>query len=113
MPTIALIQDLLFRAKLEAAASRLGAALTMAPDQAAAIEAARRSDTPTVVVDLNHGAHDALDMVRAVRQASPSARIIGYCSHVETDLRQRAAEAGCTEVVPRSAFVMRMEEWLT
>lgn len=58
----------------------------------------------TVVVDVSRpGVLDALPAITA-------RRIIGYGSHVERDLLARAKAAGCTEVLPRSAFFSRLAE---
>ena len=109
MTIVAMIEDLLFRTKVEAAASRLGVPVTLAPDGPAAVQALRQAAAPLLLfVDLNHAGLDPLDAIRTVRRASPSARIIGYYAHVREELRAQAAAAGCTEVLPRSAFVQRL-----
>ena len=55
-----------------------------------------------VVVDLHRpGVLDQLAQVRA-------ARIIGFGSHVDADLLAAGLAAGCTEVLPRSAFFHRL-----
>lgn len=107
---LAIVDDLIFRGKLEAAAAHLGVPLTLSKDADAAPpdgQVWRR-----VLVDLNLSGRDALGVVRAVHQAHPDAPIIGYCSHVQEALRKSAIEAGCTEVVPRSVFVQRLPQWL-
>jgi DNA-binding NarL/FixJ family response regulator len=103
---LAIVDDLLFRGKLEAAAAQRGVPLTFAADA----DPARRAGGPwsRVLIDLNLSRGDALAMVRSLRAAHPGMPVIGYCSHVQQDLRRRALEAGCTRVLPRSAFVQQL-----
>ena len=108
MALVAVIDDLIFRAKVEAAADRLHLSLTLARDSAAAVQAMRRDAASLLVVDLNHALEDPFALIQTVRQASPGAPIIGYCAHIQGELRARALEAGCTEVLPRSVFVARL-----
>ena len=106
---LAIVDDLLFRGKLEAAAGQLGAPLTIAAD---AVTAARGTEPPQrVLIDLNLRG-DALAMVRDLRAAFPEVLVVGYCSHVQQDLQRQALEAGCTTVLPRSAFVHQLPELL-
>ena len=108
---LAIVDDLIFRGKLEAAAAHLGAPLTIAAE-------ADRAPRPEqawsrVLIDLNLTSGDALAMVRTLRQAHPDMPVIGYCSHVQDDLKSQALEAGCTSVLPRSAFVQQLPELLS
>ena len=66
-----------------------------------------------MLIDLNLSSGDALAMVRALRQADPGMPVIGYCSHVQDDLKSQALAAGCTAVLPRSAFVQQLPELLS
>ena len=106
---LAIVDDLIFRGKLEAAAAQLRAPLTLAAkaEGTAPAPAWRR-----VLIDLNLSSGDPLAMVRAVRQAHPATPIIGYCSHVQEDLARQAVAAGCTAVLPRSAFVQQLPQLL-
>lgn len=104
---LAIEDDLFFRSKLKAAAVHLGVSLTLAEEVDPAGGPWRR-----VLIDLNLSRGDALAMVRAVRAAHPSVPVIGYCSHIQQDLQRDALEAGCTQVLPRSAFVRQLAELL-
>ena len=108
---LAIVDDVLFRGKLEAAAAQLGTLLTIAADAGLAL----RAEEPwsRVLIDLNLSRGDSLAMVRDLRQAHPGIPVIGYCSHVQQDLQQQALEAGCTTVLPRSAFVQQLPELLS
>jgi len=106
---LAIVDDLLFRGKLETAAGQLGVPLTIAAD---AVAAARGTEPPQrVLIDLNLRG-DSLGIVRDLRAAFPEVPVVGYCAHVQQDLHRQALEAGCTTVLPRSAFVQQLAELL-
>jgi DNA-binding NarL/FixJ family response regulator len=104
MAVLVIVDDLLFRVKIEAAAAHAQVALTVLSDAGAPPERSWRF----VIVDLNLSSADPIDAVRRLRRAAPDVPIIGYCSHAQAALRARAHEAGCSEVLPRSAFVQRL-----
>ncbi len=112
MPVLAVVDDLLFRSKIEAVASQAGvpvvftsAGRPMSEVSGAAYHA--------ILIDLNASGGDPIATIQALRQAVPSAVLVGFCSHVETDLQARAREAGCSLVLPRSVFVQRLPQLLT
>ena len=107
---LAIVDDALFRSKLEAAAAQLGTPLTIAADPGPVLRAG--AGWSRALIDLNLSRGDSLAMVRTLRTANPEMPVIGYCSHVQHDLRQQALEAGCTQVLPRSAFVQQLPELL-
>ena len=108
---LAIVDDLLFRGKLEAAAAQLRVALTIAAD--ASPVPCNGQPWSRVLIDLNLSRGDPLAMIRDLRAAHPSIPLVGYCSHVQRDLWQQALEAGCTTVLARSAFVQQLPELLS
>lgn len=108
---LAIVDDVLFRSKLEAAAAQLGTPLTIAADPGPVLRPG--AGWSRVLIDLNLPRGDSLAMVRTLRMAHPDLPVIGYCSHVQHDLQRQALEAGCTKVLPRSAFVQRLPELLS
>ena len=107
---LAIVDDLLFQAKLEAAAAQLGGPLTIVADAGSV----PRNGQPwsRVLIDLNLSRGDALAMIRNLRAAHPGIPLVGYCSHVQQDLQQQALAAGCTTVMARSAFVQQLPQLL-
>ncbi len=107
---LAIVDDLFFRSKLEVAAAQLGTQLTIAADAGPGL----RSGGPwsRVLIDLNMSRGDAVGMIRELRAAHPGVPVIGYVSHVQHELQRQALEAGCTQVLPRSAFVQQLPELL-
>ena len=108
---LAILDDLLFRSTLETMAAQLGAPLIVAADASPALQPG--AVVRRVLIDLNRSRGDSLAMVRALRAAHPDIPVIGYCSHVQRELQQQALEAGCTIVLPRSAFIQQLPQLLT
>ena len=77
--------------------SRLAAAL---PDLQFARTAAECADAEVIVVDLAR----AGDLIRALRETAPTARIVAYGAHVDADGLVAAQTAGADTAMPRSRF---------
>lgn len=109
MPILVIVDDLIFRGKITAAAEALHV-----PAQVVSRPPRGASDAWSLaIVDLNVSSCDPLDAVRTLHRAVPAAPILGYCAHVQAALQQQALSAGCTAVWPRSIFVQRLPELLT
>ena len=107
---IAIVDDLLFRAKIHEAAARRGVAVRPAVDAASAVRALHDDPGSLVLIDLNLSGGDPVGIVAAIRRAEPAAQIVGYCSHVQANLQALARAAGCAAVWPRSALIQRLSE---
>lgn len=110
MSVVVVIDDLVFQAKIRAAAHQLGVPLDMMSDAARLPEAVKTASL--VIVDLGLTAHDPVDAIRVIRAHAPTVPILAYGSHVETELFARATRAGCTQVMPRSVFVQQLPHLL-
>jgi CheY-like chemotaxis protein len=70
-----------------------------------------RSAPPTLVIlDLNNPRTDPLGTVEQMK-ADPlltKIPIVGYASHVQTDVIEAARKAGVDDVLARSAFTLRL-----
>jgi CheY-like chemotaxis protein len=124
---LALVDDLFFQAKLVETAGKLGVMLKTVSTGAALVKALEgalegaldgtlggpaRGDLPRlVVVDLNarQGAVEAIEQLHRSGNRIP---VIGFLSHVQTELAQRARAAGCQQVLPRSSFTTNLSEIL-
>lgn len=108
---IALQDDLFFGVKIEHAAKRAGLSVTFVKSEQAVMEALAK--TPAIlIVDLNTPSVDPPALIGRVKSEFPSVPAIGYVSHVQTELRERASAAGFDAVLPRSVFSARLEEIL-
>lgn len=91
---LAFIPDLMFGSTVVSALQRAGHEVELASALAEA------QDVDLLVVDLTA---DAEERIARVRQARPAGvPVLGFYSHVETDVRSRAEAAGFDLVVPRS-----------
>lgn len=110
---LAVVQDLIFAAKIQAAAKRLGVIVEFVQDGNKLLE--QTSSCPTIIiVDLNHAGLNAIDLVGKLQShaASRDQRIIGYLSHVQQELKREAERVGCDLVLPRSVFSRDLDELL-
>ena len=112
---LALVDDLFFQAKLVETARKLGVVLKTVSTGAALVQAldgAAASGWPRlVVVDLN-ARQGALEAIEQLQRSGNSVPVIGFLSHVQTELAERARAAGCKQVMPRSSFTMNLPEIL-
>src|SRR5436305_682746 len=111
---LAVLDDLMFTSKIKSAAGHLGVAITFARSSEAALTSMRAATPSLVILDLNNARTDPLGIVRAMKEDDTlkSVPTVGYASHVMTDLIEAARQAGVGEVLPRSAFTMRLADIL-
>jgi DNA-binding NarL/FixJ family response regulator len=107
MPVLAIVDDLTFRSKLDAAARSLGVDLDLAAEIPTLAKAWTRA-----IVDLNLSGRDPVGIIQELRRRLPALPITGFGSHVQTELMSGARAAGCDEVLPRSAFVQQLPQLL-
>lgn len=110
---LAAINDLFFAAKVGDAGKRVGVKVEFFKDAAKMMEAAEGGRS-VVILDLNNAAFPALDVARKLKAgaAAESVHVIAYLSHVQTDLMREAQQAGCDQVLPRSAFSSQLDSLL-
>ncbi len=109
---LGLIRDLFFRAKIDAVAAAVGAEVEYASSIEAA--AARCAAVPPSIIftDLSDAAFPALETLEKIRAAAPTARVIGFASHVELKPLKAARDAGYELTLSRSEFTARLPELL-
>ena len=110
---LAAVSDLLFVAKISAAARQVGAPAEFFSN----LEALRQSAAAgpgIVLVDLNHTALDPIDLIRNLKHdpATRDVQVIGFVSHVQHERKREAEQAGCDLVLPRSVFSQNLNELL-
>jgi DNA-binding NarL/FixJ family response regulator len=94
------------RSKIDLAARHYGIETLHVSSPAAMRKAlaARGADARMVLLDLDLDGVDMIALVGECRTAAPEARIVGFCSHVMTDLIQAARAAGAHSVMANSTF---------
>ena len=103
---IALMDDLFFQMKLAETAKHLGIEVKVATN-GDALQTLLEPLPKLVVIDLN-ARSNPIGAVQLLRQAHPELRIVAFLSHVQRDLAAQAQAAGCSEVLPRSAFTQNL-----
>jgi hypothetical protein len=103
------IEDLFFLAKIQETARKLGVKVEFVKGDKEAV--ARIMDAPEeerarlLVFDLNNANAKPLTLIPKFKtKFKKSVSIIGFLSHLQGDLKVKAAESGCDTVMPRSAF---------
>jgi DNA-binding NarL/FixJ family response regulator len=111
---IALIDDLFFLAKVHETAKHTGVKLETASTGEQLLKMAGARPDALIVVDLNarQGALQAVEQLCAAGSPGNPRRVIAFLSHVQTDLAERARNAGCMDVMPRSKFTQNLAEIL-
>ncbi len=67
-----------------------------------------------IILDLNCDPADPLGLIADIKADPETAAIplVGFVSHVQAELRQKAQAAGCDTVVARSVFAQNLPEIL-
>jgi len=110
---LAMVDDLLFLSKIQQTAQHLGVM----------VRSARPADLPklaidsapnALIIDLNHRSGKALEILYALKSnlKTRDIAVIGFVSHVQTDLISSARDAGCDLTLARSAFVRQLPSLL-
>lgn len=103
---VALMDDLFFQLKVAETAKHLGLELKVATNGDALLALLQPAPN-LVIVDLN-ARSQPLVAIERLRAAQKDLRVVGFLSHVQRDLAAQAQAAGCSEVMPRSAFTQNL-----
>ena len=103
---ISVVDDMFFASKIRAVAEAVGKEISSPRSQEAVVSKARETKPGLIVVDLHNQRIDPIALAQALKsdEALRSIRLLGFFSHVETELRRNALDAGFDEVIPRSVF---------
>ncbi len=103
---IAAVDDMFFASKIRATAESLGVAVSFVRKQERILSGAREKRPDLILVDLHSQTVDPLAIAVALKSEPDlqSIPLLGFFSHVRTDLLEEAREAGYDTVVPRSVF---------
>jgi CheY-like chemotaxis protein len=110
-PVVAFLDDLFFRVKIADAAKRAGSDVTFVNTADAVLERIAQ-ESSVVVIDLNCALSDPVALAARVKAESPATPVIGFVSHVQTQLRDQARSAGCDAVLARSVFSTQLPDIL-
>ena len=110
---LAVLDDLFFTVKINESAKRAGMPIVFVKSEKDALEQAAQKPA-LIIIDLNCGAVDPLDLIAKLKANAETKplNVIGYVSHVQGELKQKAQEAGCDMVLARSAFSQNLPQIL-
>lgn len=113
-PVIAAVDDIFFASKIRAVAEHLGLKVHFARSTNEAIEAARREEPALLIADLHSQKCDPFSLAEQLKadEHLRAVPLIGFFSHVQTELQQRAEKSGYDRVMPRSFFSKHLPEIL-
>lgn len=102
----AVVDDMFFISKIRETGKALGLIVNF-PRNLDALRATIAEDLPALIlVDLHHQKLDAIQLASELKENEKVKNIplLGFFSHVQTDLQRQAVQAGYDEVIPRSIF---------
>ncbi len=111
------IEDLFFTAKIQEVAKQQGVKVAfMKPDKDVVAHLSELHDhehPSLIVIDLNNASAKPLTLIPKLKaKLKKGTSILGFLSHLQGDLKQKAVEAGCHTVMPRSAFSQNLPNLL-
>jgi PleD family two-component response regulator len=106
---LAVLDDLFFRVKIAAAAKQAGLEIDFVQTQKDALAKAAE-DPLLIILDLNSLSLKPLDVIAKLKanDATKGISVLGFVSHVQGELKQKAQEMGCDMVMARSAFSLNL-----
>lgn len=106
---VAVLDDLMFTVKISDAARRIGVAVQFSKDADDAV--LRAPGATAVILDLNFVPAELIARLKS-GEDTKSIPLVGYVSHVQSDVIRQARESGCDTVMARSAFVQKLGEMM-
>jgi DNA-binding NarL/FixJ family response regulator len=103
---VALMDDLFFQMKLAETAKQLGVEMKVAANGDALLTL-MAGGPRLVIVDLN-ARSEPIAAIEKLRETHKDVRVVGFLSHVQTELAAQARAAGANEILPRSSFAQNL-----
>jgi len=112
----AFVDDLFFLAKIQETARKLNVKVEFVKTDRDLMERMQQNgeEKPSLIIfDLNNANVRPLTLIPKLKtKLKKGTSIIGFLSHVQGDLKQKAHEVGCDMVLPRSAFSQNLPQLL-
>jgi len=111
---LAVVDDLLFTVKINDAAKRAGVDVVFLKSERDVLDKAATEKPLMIIIDLNNNSVEPLHLIEKLKAHEDLKKIslIGYLSHVQGELKQKAHEAGANIVMARSAFSQNLQQIL-
>jgi CheY-like chemotaxis protein len=103
---IAVVDDLFFAFKIRGTAEQVGVSVAFARSADGVSEIVRNDIPSLVICDLHSQKINPIELAKSLKADEQTRHIalLGFFSHVQTDLRDQARDAGFDRVIPRSVF---------
>ena len=112
----AFVDDLFFLAKIQETARKLNVKVEFVKSDKDLMDRMEQNgeEKPSLIIfDLNNANAKPLTLIPKLKtRLKKGTSIIGFLSHVQGDLKQKAHEVGCDMVLPRSAFSQNLPQLL-
>ena len=110
---VALVKDLFFISKIKESALHLNKNIFFIKNYNELNDLFDNNNIDLIIVDLNFNEIKPLETIQKIKnnEKLKNKKIIAYCSHVETELMNKAKEFGI-EVMPRSLFTKKLKDLL-
>jgi CheY-like chemotaxis protein len=103
---LVLLDNLFFAAKIDQAAEKSGLKVNYAKKADKALEIALKEHPSLIIIDLDEARCSPLDLIKSLKgdEELRSIPTLGFVSHVNAGIQEKAREAGCDRVLARSVF---------
>jgi CheY-like chemotaxis protein len=103
---LAAVDDMFFAAKIRATAEALSVDIKFHHKLEGLVAAAVAQSPALIIVDLHNEKLNPIELARELKanEDVKTVPLLGFFSHVQTDLQRAALEAGYDQVIPRSVF---------
>jgi len=112
----AFVDDLFFQAKIQETARKLNVKVEFVKNEKDMMDHVKQNgeERPSLIIfDMNNANAKPLSLIPKLKsKLKKGTSIIGFLSHVQGDLKQKAHEVGCDMVLPRSAFSQNLPQLL-
>jgi CheY-like chemotaxis protein len=112
----AFVEDLFFLSKIQATGQKMNVKVEFVKNEKELTERMKSNgeEKPSLIIfDLNNANAKPLTLIPKLKsKLKKGTSIIGFLSHVQGDLKQKAHDVGCDMVLPRSAFSQNLPQLL-
>ena len=111
---IAVVDDMFFASKIRAVAEAVGTEISFPRNREALVQKARETKPQLIIVDLHNQKIEAAALAAELKADDELRAIplLGFFSHVQTELQRNALAAGFDRVIPRSVFARDLQKIL-
>ena len=111
---VAAVDDIIFSAKIKSTAEIQGINIKIIRSTQKLIDLLSETTPTKVIVDLHSEKCEPFFIAESIKgnEKFKNTKLIGFFSHVYTELMEKAIEAGYDEVLTRSAFTKKLSQIL-